>query len=218
MKIFSSLYYPRWSITYKIVVAITLAVVFPISISAYIGLQQIASMITNSKYHQLDLPVSNMMQHYLQSMIAVGGISSIVAMLIGIYISRPIHALMIASQSLEQDDQELFNLIRQDLAQFATNPDDLGQLISAFLKMIDELHHRDRQIKTQVESLWVEIDRTRRDQEVAEITDNDQFQRLRLKIQQLRKHEQCVAETETDYFQRLQNQVQSLKERSDSAA
>ncbi len=145
----------------------------------------------------------------LRGVVAVGGIAALVAVLTGMYISRPIHALTIAAQSLEQEDTELFDLVQQDLAKFAAPPDDLGQLVRAFLQMTNELHRRDRQLKSQVQSLRIEVDRTRRDQEVSEIIDSDQFQILQQKIQQMRKNDRQV--TETDYFQQLQQQVQSLK-------
>jgi HAMP domain len=147
----------------------------------------------------------------LRGVVAIGGIAALVAVMTGMYISRPIHALTIAAQSLEQEDDKLFDLVQQDLAKFATPPDDLGQLVRAFLHMTNELHRRDRQLKSQVQSLRIEVDRTRRDQEVAEIIDSDQFQLLQQKIQQMRNHERHVAEAETDYFQELQQQVQSLK-------
>ncbi len=147
----------------------------------------------------------------LRGVVVVGSIAALVAVLTGMYISRPINALTVAAQSLEQGDGELFDVVQQDLAKFATPPDDLGQLVRAFLHMTNELHRRDRQLKSQVQSLRVEVDRTRRDQDVAEIIDSDQFQLLQQKIQQMRSHERHVAETETDYFQELQQQVQSLK-------
>ncbi len=147
----------------------------------------------------------------LRGVMAVGGIAALVAVLTGMYISRPIQALTVAVQSLEQEDDELFDVAQQNLVKFALPADDLGQLVRAFLQMTNELHRRDRQLKTQVQFLRVEVDRARRDQEVAEIIDSDQFQLLQQKIQQMRNHDRHVAETETDYFQQLQQQVQSLK-------
>jgi hypothetical protein len=147
----------------------------------------------------------------LRGIVAIGGIAALVAVLTGMYISRPIHALTIAAHFLEQEDDESFNLVQQDLARFAAPLDDLGQLVRSFLQMTNELHRRDRQLKSQVQSLRIEVDRTRRDQDVAEIIDSDQFELLQQKIQQMRSHERYVAEAETDYFQDLQQQVQSLK-------
>jgi HAMP domain-containing protein len=160
---------------------------------------------------EFQAPLLNITWLNLQGVVGVGGIAALVAVSIGMYISRPIQALTIAARSLEQGDDELFDRVHQDLAQFTEPADDLGQLVRAFLKMTQELHRRDRQLKTQVEFLRIGVDRTRRDQEVAEITDSDQFQLLQQKIQQMRNHERQVAKTEDDYFQQLQNQVQSLK-------
>jgi HAMP domain-containing protein len=160
---------------------------------------------------EFQAPLLNITWLNLQGVMGVGGIAAVVAASIGMYISRPIQALTIAARTLEQGDDDLFDRVHQDLAQFTEPADDLGQLVRAFLQMTNELHRRDRQLKTQVQFLRIEVDRTRRDQEVAEITDSDGFQLLQQKIQQMRNHEQQVATTEDDYFQQLQNQVQSLK-------
>ena len=160
---------------------------------------------------EFQAPLLAVMWLNLRGAAAVGGIATVVAVWIGMYISRPIHALTIAAQSLEQENDESFDLVQQDLAKFADPPDDLGQLVRAFLQMTNELHRRDRQLKIQMESLRIEVDRTRRDREVAEIVDSDRFQLLQQKIQQMRNHERRAVETETDYFQQLQQQVQSLK-------
>ena len=148
----------------------------------------------------------------LRETILVGGVMVLISASIGLYISKPIHALTLAVQSLEQHEgDELFEQIDRDLAEYAKSPDDVGQLVRAFLRMTDELHRRDCQLKTQVQSLRIEVDRTGRDRDVAEITDSEQFQLLQQKIQQMRSQERQVAVTETDYFQQLQQQVQSLK-------
>jgi hypothetical protein len=162
---------------------------------------------------EFQAPLTDITWLNLQGVISVGIIAALTALFLGICISRPIQGLTIAAQSLGQDNEASVEQMHQDLAEFAATPDDLGQLVRAFLKMADELHRRSRQLKTQMQSLRIEIDRTWRDRDVAEITDNERFQQLQLKIQQLRKHERNGAETETDYFQRLQQQVQSLKER-----
>jgi hypothetical protein len=166
---------------------------------------------------EFQAPLSDITWLNLQGVVGVGSIAAVMAMLLGICISRPIQGLTIAAQSLEQeeDNETSIERIHQDLAEFAATPDDLGQLVRAFLKMADERHRRDRQLKTQVQSLRIEIDRTRLDRDVTEIVDSEQFQQLQQKIRQLRNHERSSAETETDYFQRLQNRVQSLKGRVD---
>jgi hypothetical protein len=165
---------------------------------------------------EFQAPLTDITSLNLQGVLSVGSLAAIMAMVLGICISRPIQGLTIAAQSLEQDEDETsIDRIHQDLAEFAATPDDLGQLVRAFLKMTDELHRRDRQLKHQVKSLRIEIDRTRLDRDVTEIVDSEQFQQLQQKIRQLRNHERSSAETETDYFQRLQHRVQSLKGRAD---
>ncbi|MCY7368112.1 MAG: cache domain-containing protein [Chamaesiphon sp.] len=163
---------------------------------------------------EFQAPLSDITRLNLQGAIVVGIVAAFIAMLLGTCISRPIQGLTIAAQSLERSEDEIsIEQIHQDLAKFAATPDDLGQLVRAFLKMVDERHRRDLQLKHQVQSLRIQIDRQQREQDVAEITESDGFMQLQQKIRQLRNHKQSGAETETDYFQRLQNRVQSIKER-----
>jgi hypothetical protein len=158
----------------------------------------------------------------LQGVVGVGIVAVVMALSIGIYISRPIQALTSAARSLEQDESQSIDLIHQNLAEFAANADDLGQLVRAFVQMSDRVHRRDLQQQEQMQSLRVEIDRTRRDREVAEIVDSDRFQLLQQKIQQLRAHQQQDATFDrdegADYFQQLQQRIGSLKDRIDPLA
>ncbi|MDF5733227.1 MAG: HAMP domain-containing protein [Rhizonema sp. PD38] len=134
---------------------------------------------------------------------------------LGLNISRPIHALTVAAQALEDDDFDSHVLeLRQSLAQLSHTEDDVGQLVRIFLEMAEEVRMRDQKLKMQVQELRIEIDETKRATHVAEITENEHFQELQKKLQKLRQHEVIKAESETEYYHRLQNQVQSLKERS----
>jgi hypothetical protein len=161
---------------------------------------------------EFQAPLADITWLNLQGVVCVGSIAAAIAMLLAIYISRPIQGLTIAAQSWEQaNDENSIEHIHQNLAKFAATPDDLGQLVRAFLNMTDELHRRNLQLKTQVQSLRIEIDRTRCDRDVAEISEGQNFQQLQQKIRQLRNHESSGSEPESDYFQRLQDRVQSLR-------
>ncbi|MEH2002621.1 MAG: cache domain-containing protein [Nostoc sp.] len=149
------------------------------------------------------------------SVLFVGVITAIIALLFGLSISRPIHALTTAAQALEHDDFDSHVLeLHQNLAHFGHHQDDISQLVRVFLKMAEEVRMRDQRLKMEVQELQIEIDETKRASQVIEITENEHFQHLEKKIQKLREHEVTKAETETEYYQRLQTQVQSLRERS----
>ena len=149
------------------------------------------------------------------SVLFVGVITAIIALLFGLSISRPIHALTTVALALEHDDFDSYVLeLHQNLAQFGDHQDDIGQLVRVFLKMAEEVRMRDHRLKIEVQELQIEIDEAKRASQVMEITQNEHFQQLPKKIQTLREHEVTKAETEAEYYERLQTQVQSLKERS----
>ncbi|MCC5668503.1 HAMP domain-containing protein [Nostoc sp. CHAB 5784] len=160
-------------------------------------------------------PLNRLIWLNSSSVVIVGGITAIIALLLGLNISRPIHALTVAAQALEDDDFDSHVLeLRESLAQLGHTQDDVGQLVRIFLEMAEEVRMRDQKLKMQVQELRIEIDETKRATHVAEITENEHFQELQKKIQKLKQHEVITSETETEYYQRLQNQVESLKERS----
>jgi C4-dicarboxylate-specific signal transduction histidine kinase len=160
-------------------------------------------------------PLNRLIWLNSSSVLFVGVITAIIALLFGLSISRPIHALTTAAQALEHDDFDSHVLeLHQNLAQFGHHKDDISQLVGVFLKMAEEVRMRDHRLKMEVQELQIEIDETKRARQVIEITENEHFQQLQKKIHKLREHEVTKAETETEYYQRLQTQVQSLKERS----
>lgn len=185
-------YPPDWSIATKISAALVCAVLMPMSFTAYYNLQQ-----------------------SLESVVVVGGITTIMALLLGLSISRPIRALTVAAQALESDDFDSHVLeLHHSLAKLAHSQDDIGRLVRVFLAMAEEVRMRDQQMKMQVQELRIEIDETKRASHVAEITENEHFQQLQKKIQKLKEHAATVSETEAQYYRRLQSKVQSLKNRS----
>jgi rubrerythrin len=82
--------------------------------------------------------------------------------------------------------------------------------------MAREVKTREQNLKQQVTALRIEIDETKRVNQVAEITENEHFKQLQKKIQKLKQQTVSSGETETEYFQRLHNKVQSIKERCSS--
>ncbi len=72
------------------------------------------------------------------------------------------------------------------LDEVAARSDDLGQLARVFQRMTEQVRAREEKLKQQVEELRVEIDQSRRMQQVSEITKSDSFQQLKQKAKQLR--------------------------------
>ncbi|WYL97361.1 MAG: cache and HAMP domain-containing protein [Gloeotrichia echinulata IR180] len=164
---------------------------------------------------QFTAPLNRLIWLNSCSVVIVGGITAIIALLLGLSISQPIHALTIAAQALEDDNFDSHVLeLHQTLAKVGHTQDDIGQLVRVFLEMAEQVRMRDQQLKMQVQELRIEIDETKRAIHVAEITENEHFQQIQKKLQKLKEQQVNVNETETEYYQRLQNQVQTLKERS----
>ena len=72
------------------------------------------------------------------------------------------------------------------LDEVAARSDELGQLARVFQRMTEQVRAREEKLKQQVEELRVEIDQSRRMQQVSEITKSDSFQQLKQKAKQLR--------------------------------
>ncbi len=64
--------------------------------------------------------------------------------------------------------------------------DELGQLARVFQKMISEVHLREQQLRHEVQQLRIEIDVSKRQQQVEDITESDFFRGLQAKARKLR--------------------------------
>jgi DNA repair exonuclease SbcCD ATPase subunit len=72
------------------------------------------------------------------------------------------------------------------LDEVAARSDELGQLARVFQRMTEQVRVREEKLKQQVEELRIEIDQSKRMQQVSQITKTDSFQQLKQKIKQLR--------------------------------
>lgn len=64
--------------------------------------------------------------------------------------------------------------------------DQLGQLARMFQSMVAQVKYREETLKRQVEELRIEIDQTRRVQQVSQITQTEYFKELKQKAKQIR--------------------------------
>ncbi len=68
----------------------------------------------------------------------------------------------------------------------AAREDELGQLARVFQKMTEQVKLRETQLKQQVQDLKIEIDKTKKERQVAEIVETDSFQNLKQKLKRLK--------------------------------
>jgi DNA repair ATPase RecN len=69
----------------------------------------------------------------------------------------------------------------------AERGDELGQLSRLFQKMARQVYVREQQLKKQVSMLRIEIDESKKQEDVAEITESEYFQELQQKAEALRR-------------------------------
>ena len=73
------------------------------------------------------------------------------------------------------------------LDEVAARSDELGQLARVFQRMTEQVRVREEKFKHQVEELRIEIDQSKRMQQVSQITKSDSFQQLKQKVKQLKR-------------------------------
>jgi DNA-binding response OmpR family regulator len=78
------------------------------------------------------------------------------------------------------------NFAAENLISVAARGDELGRLARVFQRMALEVQAREQRLKQQIQQLRIEIDETKKAQQVAEITETDYFHDLREKARTLR--------------------------------
>lgn len=104
---------------------------------------------------------------------------------------RPIQGLAQLSQRLAADDiqssNDLYDASARKLLSIVNRTDELGQLGRVFQKMMNEVVARQQRLRQQIRDLRIEINETRKTQEVQEIVETDYFQALQEKAHKLRQ-------------------------------
>jgi CRP/FNR family transcriptional regulator, cyclic AMP receptor protein len=75
----------------------------------------------------------------------------------------------------------------ESLDQVAARGDALGDLARIFQHMVREVHAREERLRQQVSDLRIVVDHSRKQREVAEITETDYFQQLQARARALRR-------------------------------
>jgi energy-coupling factor transport system substrate-specific component len=98
--------------------------------------------------------------------------------------SRPLLRLTRAAQSVEAGE-----LTRTQAGELkgTGGSDEISRLSQVFGRMAQEVILREEKLRQEVELLRIEIDQTKRDRHVAEITESDYFQQLQKKAKDIRK-------------------------------
>ncbi|WP_013322833.1 HAMP domain-containing protein [Gloeothece verrucosa] len=86
-----------------------------------------------------------------------------------------------AAAAIEQGTFEI-----ESLNEVAARDDQLGQLARVFQNMVKQIKEREEKLKQQVEELKIEIDKTKKDKQVAEILETDNFKNLKRKLNRLK--------------------------------
>ena len=97
-------------------------------------------------------------------------------------LTKPIERLTAAAHAIEAgnfDPDSLADMTRR-------KRDELGKLAGVFVQMAREVRAREERLMHQVEELKIEIDETKKQRAVAEITETDYFRELQLKAESLR--------------------------------
>ncbi|UCD99962.1 MAG: cyclic nucleotide-binding domain-containing protein [Chloroflexota bacterium] len=98
-----------------------------------------------------------------------------------LYIQQ-VHQITSVARAIEMGDYEAGSL-----DEVAQREDELGQLARVFQDMVREVYAREKRLKQQVQELRIELDESRQQEQVEEITGTEYFQRLRKEAGDLRK-------------------------------
>lgn len=111
---------------------------------------------------------------------------------------QPVQQLARIAQKLSTNEiksPEDFNAGESQRLSFLTKrQDELGQLGRIFQTMVTEVLAREAQLKQQIRSLKIEIDKSRKEREVKEIVETDYFRDLQSKAKQMRKRKDNPSE------------------------
>lgn len=144
----------------------------------------------NEPEEQFAAPLTQLAKANGITVLLVGGAMAIGALVLARGIVKPIRALTGAAQALEKEDFD-----PKELNKVANSQDDIGQLVRVFLQMAQQVKVREEKLKQQVMELRIEIDQSKKERQVAEITETDYFQELQKKARKLRRRGEKKEET-----------------------
>ena len=100
---------------------------------------------------------------------------------------QPLKPMAQLAEQLSADSVNAAEVDRNGLSRVIQRSDEIGQLGRVFDRMVQDICDREQQRSEQIRQLRVEIDQTKRQQQVAEIESADYFQKLQQTAQQIRE-------------------------------
>jgi len=115
-------------------------------------------------------------------------LSLLIALWLSSYISRPVASVIAASKAVEAG-----HFSQVDLREVEQRKDELGGLARVFSRMAEQVQSREQSLKEEVKdlqvkiSLYIEIDQSRKEKQVREITESEYFEKLVKQVEMLRR-------------------------------
>lgn len=110
------------------------------------------------------------------------GLGLISGLLVSRRIARPVEDITRAAHDLAADRFD-----PQTLDRAAGRRDEVGELARVFKRMASDVVARERELRERVARLTIEIDRTKVERTVSEITETEYFQQLQARADELRR-------------------------------
>ncbi|MEO0012495.1 MAG: hypothetical protein RLZZ535_884, partial [Cyanobacteriota bacterium] len=155
-----------------------------------------------------EAPMRAMIWQNAYFVLLVGGVAVLASLLLSRQLVKPIRVLIKAEKALQKGDFE-----PEMLAKVSRSQDDLGRLAYVFLQMAKEIKNREQNLKSQVKELRVEINETKKERQIAEITGTEYFKGLQKKAQRLKNRVNTKKITEAEYYQKLHKKIKEQKTR-----
>jgi C4-dicarboxylate-specific signal transduction histidine kinase len=155
-----------------------------------------------------EAPMRAMIWQNTYFVLLVGGVAVLVSLLLSQQLVKPIRVLIKAGKALQTGDFK-----PEMLAKVSRSQDDLGRLAYVFLQMAEEINNREQNLKSQVKELRVEINETKKDRQIAEITGTEYFKELQKKARRLKSRANTEKTTEAEYYQNLHEKVKEQRTR-----
>ena len=103
------------------------------------------------------------------------------------YVIEPVEVVGQLAQSISLDQVKAEDIEAKALTRITTRADELGHLALVFQRMAREVYARTQKLKEQVQTLKIEIDEIKRQQDVAKIIETDFFQDIQAKADKVRQ-------------------------------
>lgn len=153
-------------------------------------------------------PMRAMIWQNICFVLLVGGAAMLTSILLSRQLAKSIRVLIKAGKALQKGDFK-----PEMLAKTSRSQDDLGRLACVFLQMAEEINNREHNLKSQVKELRVEINETKKENQIAEITGTDYFKDLQKRAQRLKGRVRTKEQAEEAYFKKLHQKVKYQKTR-----